>query len=304
MATSKLKLAVSPTLWSAYDEYAERTGQEVSPEGLYKLTAYNSGSSDELITEYGIYSKDGKSREVLSTLPPHKDYITATEILYPLRHNVDDPFKLKVPHNDKKSFMVSVYHAGYGSSSYFYIKTKDGVVVRVTKRDNKLAAQVALIRLSKRLNPWHRALPATVMLALIVVFVSLLAYVGIITHDRSVYDAIGSIDVSPANTPNKYYTLKVGNLDEAAKNGGVTDTIFVSNSAAHWYSISNHKEYTIRAATWPSGQRITFNDTDCTIPSKRVMVYCITDAGKEYYVGIESVEPNIVDQLNAPLNSN
>lgn len=177
---------------------------------------------------------------------------------------------------------------------------------------------MATMRLSKRLNPWHKVLPIWLTIAILttgtLVGLSLIVWIGLITHDRSTYEAIGTITISPVNNPTKYYTLRVGSLDEAAKKDGLTDTISVGNSADHWYSISNHKDYTIMSATWPNGQRLKLSsyvvdpvshevylDGSCTIPSKNVREKCLGDDGKLYYVGIETVGPNIIDQLNAPL---
>lgn len=272
-----------------------RFDEDVSYSDYYhNFIIYNFGRINIDIVELGEYADGGGSKKILTRFSPT-----------PLSIRPGEEYSL---YNDGK--------ANYRKDKALYLKTASGAIISSGRVPGRIKRRMAIMRLSKRLNPWHKTLPHAASMAILtlvtLMILSLLTWVVIITNDRATYEAIGSITLSPANDTSKHYTLKVGGLDEAAKNGGVTDTIYVGNSASHWYSIFNHKEYTVTNATWTNGQELTLYDyvfdrvdhkvyevvPGCDISSRYAKAYCIGSDNKAYYVSIETVGPDIVDQLN------
>jgi len=266
---------------------------------FYILTISNTGSTDEHVVSLGAHLTDDKSKQIPIESPKIMGYIT-------------------IPSGENYSISISEHDVANCQNLAFFITTQAGVVVPSTKLDKKTSRRITLMKISKRISPTSRPLPKTMTLILLaiggIVVLALFAWVAIINHNRSTYEAVGSIVVSPENQPTKYYVLKVGDLNAAAKAMGATDTIFVGNSAAHWYSISNHKTYSVTTATWPDGQKLTLSNyvndqvnneayavgPGCTIPTRKARVHCIGDDGKGYYVSLETVGTDIVEQLNGP----
>jgi hypothetical protein len=278
MSKQKLGLKLTVKIVSPLENAGENAGF------FYQLTMSNTGPVDEKVVALGAYLTNDNSKEVPVESPKIIGYIL-------------------IPSGDDNSIRVSMNAMGHHHNLTFYIKTKAGVIVTATKRDRKTDRRIKLLKLSRRINPKHKALSPTLMMTVLLsvsgLLLILLIGAVLLTHNRSTYSALGTITVSPASEPSKYYTLKVGSAKELASDSGVTDTILVTSSASHWYSLFSHYEYGISEATWPNGGKLTFQDAGCTVPNKKVRAACVADDGKAYYVGIETVGPDILTQLNA-----
>jgi hypothetical protein len=152
-------------------------------------------------------------------------------------------------------------------------------------------------RVSTKLKTINRVLAYTIAAIAIVIAIVVLAWLHIIIS-RPSYQALGSISVSAASAPNKYYTLQVGSPVGESN----LDSISVVSSPKHWYSISSNTTYSVSSATTASGHTITFYDyvvdrvhhkaysvgPGCTIKSK-TPTYCVTADGAGYYVKLQSI---------------
>jgi hypothetical protein len=247
--------------------------------------SYLPAISGNLAYQLHIYN-DGPSDEEIVNIMAHQDGKDANEV--PIRpgslpNGVTG--RVSVASGDTHWLFVPMNAVGDKRDLTFSLQTAAGNTVRASRVDTKIDRRMALMRLSKHLNPWKKSLPQGVTVALIgaalTVVCLLVLWVGIITHGRSSYSALGSIAVAEVRLPAQYSTLNVGD-PKAVASGAFTNTIFVSPSAEHWYSLNSHEEYSITAATWPSGQELELFNSEtgyavgpgCTV-AKGQKDYCV-----------------------------
>ena len=154
-------------------------------------------------------------------------------------------------------------------------------------------------RISTKLDSMNQISAYAIKTLAIVMVATILVWLHIITS-RPSYEAIGSISVSYASSPTKFYTLTVGSSSEVAN--GDPNTISAMSSPSHWYSLSDNTTYSVSSATTASGHTLTFYDyvvdrvhhkaysvgPGCTIKSK-ISTYCVTSDGTGYYVKLQSI---------------
>jgi hypothetical protein len=228
---------------------------EYEDDPFYELLFINSGLNSIEIVKVGAYEAENRSKEI----------------------EVKSPFfaggHLAISSKKKESFTIPNSSLGHHSKPIFYVKTKDGIVVSESNVDEKDEARKGLLKV-------------VVLIAIALVLVVLLGQ-----HRHSSFDATGVINVTPDTNTTKTYRLRVG--DPNAKDG-ITNSIFVQNETSHWYSFSTHDIYTINTATWPNGDKLTFQDiSGCIVKNRKAAYHCIADDGKGYFIGINSVGPSL-----------